>query len=68
MQIKNLSEIMKPSDRLRSPIPANIEVRPERCEGNALLYTISTIVAVPIIIVGTVLFLPVVMMQEYSPR
>ena len=68
VQIKNLSEIMKPSDRLRSPIPANIEVKPERCEGNALLYTISTIVAVPIIIVGTVLFLPVVMMQEYSPR
>ena len=68
VQIKNLSEIMKPSDRLRSPIPAHIEVRPERCEGNALLYTISTIVAVPIIIVGTVLFLPVVMMQEYSPR
>lgn len=68
VQIKNLSEIMKPSDRLRSPIPAHIEVRSERCEGNALLYTISTIVAVPIIIVGTVLFLPVVMMQEYSPR
>lgn len=68
VQIKNLSEIMKPSDRLRSPIAANIEVRPERCEGNALLYTISTIVAIPIIIVGTVLFLPVVAMQEYSPR
>ena len=68
VQIKNLSEIIKPGDRLRSPIPAHIEVLPERCKGNVLLYTISTIVAIPIIIVGTVLFLPVVTMQEYSPR
>ena len=68
VQIKNLSEIMKPGDRLRSPIPAHIEVLPERCEGNALLDTLGIIVAIPVIIVGTVLFLPVVMMQEYSPR
>lgn len=68
VQIKNLSEIMKPSDRLRSPIPANIEVKPERCESSALSDVIRGIVAIPIIIVGTVLFLPVVMMQEYSPR
>ena len=68
VQIKNLSEIMKPSDRLRSPIAANIEVLPERCEGNIVLDAIGTIVAIPVIIVGAVLFLPVVMMQEYSPR
>jgi len=68
VQIKNLSEIMKPSDRLRSPIPANIEVLPERCEGNIVLDAIGTIVAIPVIIVGAVLFLPVMAMQEYSPR
>lgn len=68
VQIKNLSEIMKPGDRLRSPIAANIEVLPERCEGNIVLDAIGTIVAIPVIIVGAVLFLPVVMMQEYSPR
>ena len=68
VQIKNLSEIMKPSDRLRSPIPAHIEVLPERCESSALSYVIRGIVAIPVVIVGAVLFLPVVMMQEYSPR
>ena len=68
VQIKNLSEIMKPSDRLRSPIPAHIEVLPERCESSALSDVIRGIVAIPVVIVGAVLFLPVVMMQEYSPR
>ena len=63
---------MKPSDRLRSPIPANIEVRPERCEGNVLLDTLGVIVAIPVIIVGVVLFLPVGAMEalamQHSPR
>lgn len=72
VQIKNLSEIMKPSDRLRSPIPANIEVKPERCEGNALLDTLGIIVAIPVVIVGVVLFLPVGAMEalamQHSPR
>ena len=68
VQIKNLSEIMKPSDRLRSPIPAHIEVRPERCESSTLSDVIRGIVAIPVVIVGAVLFLPVVMMQEYSPQ
>ncbi|WP_297962634.1 hypothetical protein [uncultured Campylobacter sp.] len=68
VQIKNLSEIMKPSDRLRSPIPAHIEVLPERCESSTLSDVIRGIVAIPVVIVGAVLFLPVVMMQEYSPQ
>ena len=57
VQIKNLGEIMKPGDRLRSPIPAHIEVRPERCKGNIVLDAIGTIVAIPVIIVGMVLFI-----------
>ena len=72
VQIKNLSEIMKPSDRLRSPIPANIEVRHERCESNVLLDTLGVIVAIPVVIVGVVLFLPVGAMEalamQHSPR
>lgn len=68
VQIKNLSEIIKPGDRLRSPIPAHIEVLPERCEGNIVLDAIGTIVAIPVVIVGAVLLLPVMAMQEYSPR
>ena len=68
VQIKNLSEIMKPSDRLRSPIPANIEVKPERCESSALSDVIRGIVAIPVVIVGAVLLLPVMAIQEYSPR
>ena len=68
VQIKNLSEIIKPGDRLRSPIPAHIEVLPERCEGNALSDVIRGIVAIPVVIVGAVLLLPVMVMQEYSPR
>lgn len=68
VQIKNLSEIIKPGDRLRSPIPAHIEVLPERCEGNALSDVIRGIVAIPVVIVGAVLLLPVMAMQEYSPR
>lgn len=68
VQIKNLSEIIKPGDRLRSPIPAHIEVLPERREGNALSDVIKGIVAIPVVIVGAVLLLPVMAMQEYSPR
>ena len=68
VQIKNLSEIIKPGDRLRSPIPAHIEVLPERCEGNALSNVIKGIVAIPVVIVGAVLLIPVMAMQEYSPR
>ena len=68
VQIKNLGEIIKPGDRLRSPIAANIEVLPERCEGNALSNVIRGIVAIPVVIVGAVLLLPVMAMQEYSPR
>ena len=68
VQIKNLSEIIKPGDRLRSPIPAHIEVLPEHCEGNALSNVIRGIVAIPVVIVGAVLLLPVMAMQEYSPR
>ena len=57
VQIKNLGEIIKPGDRLHSPIPAHIEVRPERCKGNIVLDAIGTIVAIPVIIVGMVLFI-----------
>ena len=68
VQIKNLGEIIKPGDRLRSPIPAHIEVKPERCESSALSDVIRGIVAIPVVIVGAVLLIPVMAMQEYSPR
>lgn len=68
VQIKNLGEIIKPGDRLRSPIPAHIEVKPERCESNALSDVIRGIVAIPVVIVGAVLLLPLMAIQEYSPR
>ena len=68
VQIKNLGEIIKPGDRLRSPIPAHIEVKPEHCESSALSDVIRGIVAIPVVIVGAVLLLPVMAMQEYSPR
>lgn len=66
VQIQNLSEIIKPGDRLRSPIPAYIEVLPERCEGNAVSDALGAIVAIPLIIVGAVLYIPIGAMEALA--
>lgn len=58
VDIKNLNEIMKPSDRLKMPIKANLEILPGSRESSGP-NPLGVIIALPVLIVGTVVFITV---------